>query len=56
MMTALEKAKQHAHLIDIRRGGRKNIFIFQRGEKIIKIETMGLLSDDIKTWKDELIR
>lgn len=40
-------------LVDIRRIGRCNTFVFSNG---YKIETMGLLSDDIHEWREKLLK
>jgi hypothetical protein len=56
-MTHLEFQRLHAErhnmcrLSAIRREGRSNKFQFVRNGEIFEIETMGLLGDDIQTWK-----
>lgn len=51
----LQKAQQSPVLIGIERDGRLNRFIFAKNGEIHKIETMGLISDNIKEWKDTLL-
>lgn len=55
-MLQLENIKDHSYLVSIERDGRVNKFIFMRGEKMYVIETMGLISDNIPEWKEELLR
>ena len=45
-----------SYLTDIQRVGRKNLFLFKRGEEIYQIETMGLISDNLLEWKNNLLR
>lgn len=52
----LKEAEKRAVLIDIVVQERKLKFIFVRNNTITQIETMRLMSDNIKQWKDELIR
>lgn len=42
-------------LIGIERTGRENKFTFLRGDKTVVIETMGLISDNIRQWKEDLL-
>ena len=41
-------------LIALHRNGRLNVWTFARGDEMITIETMGLLSDDVENWKQQL--
>lgn len=52
----LEKAKDHAYLVGVERVGRENVFTFARGTEMIEVRTMGLLSDDLPSWKAKLLR
>ena len=54
-LRALEKAAQSATLVQIERSGRVNKFTFVRGDKVIQIETMGMISDDFGKWREELL-
>lgn len=56
LVEQLEQASKLAVLIGIERVGRENIFTFMRGDKKITIKTMGLLSDNLPQWKDDLLR
>lgn len=40
-------------LISIHRSGRTNHFTFARGDKTFSIETVGLLSDDPRAWREQ---
>ncbi len=53
---ALESAQKHAYLVDIERAGRLNKFTFARDGKVYVIESMGLLSDDLREWKEKLLK
>jgi len=53
---ALKEAENRTVLIDIERTGKKNKFIFVRNRKVHTIRTVGLLSDDVKGWKDQLLK
>lgn len=53
---ALEAASDKSILMDITTEGKKLKFLFLRGEKIFEIETMRLMSDNVKQWKDDLLR
>lgn len=55
-MKALEQAQNYAYLVGIERVGRVNKFVFMRGEEMIEIETMGLISDNLPEWKERLLR
>lgn len=50
-----EKLLHYAFIVGIEREGRVNKFIFMRDNKLIQIETMGLISDDLPKWKKELL-
>lgn len=52
----LKELEKRSVLLDIQRTGRKIEFMFVRGTKVHTIETMSLISDDIKRWKDVLLR
>lgn len=54
-IAANQKLSQHAFLLDIQRSGRSNKFLFVRNGEVHEIETMGLLSDDIAKWKEDLL-
>lgn len=54
--SALVKAQDKAYLASIEREGRENVFTFVRNGNISQIRTMGLLSDDLPAWKEELLR
>lgn len=41
-------------LIALHRNGRLNVWTFARGDELITIETMGLLSDDVEGWRNQL--
>ena len=53
---ALEQAADRAVLLGIERKGRKLVFTFVRGEQVHQIETVACLSDNMKDWKDKLLR
>ena len=55
LRAVLEKFKRKAFLITIDRVGRVNKFTFMRGAQITTVETMGMLSDDVKQWGKDLI-
>lgn len=59
-LKSLDKSQQdlleRPYLIDMERKGRENIFTFSRAGKVSQITTMGLISDDWPTWKENLIR
>lgn len=42
-----------ATLIGIHRDGRMNVFTFARKGEVFKIETMGLLSDNVPQWRKQ---
>lgn len=56
LLREIEKIRNHAYLIGIERQGRVNVFTFARGQEMHKIETMGLISDDLPAWKERLLR
>ena len=56
LLKELDKMKNHSYLIGIERNGRVNSFTFARGNAVHKIETMGLMSDDLPGWKEKLLR
>ena len=51
-----EKLLHYAFIVGIEREGRVNKFTFIRDDKLIQIETMGLLSDNLPEWKEQLLR
>lgn len=55
LLDSIEKLKNRPILIGIERVGRTNKFTFMRGKEIIQIETMGLISDNIPAWKEQLL-
>lgn len=56
LMRQLRLVEDRPYLIDIQRDGRKTKFIFTRRGKVFEIETMSLMSDNMKAWKDDLLR
>lgn len=52
---AAAEMQQHAYLIAIERKDRLNRLTFMRGPEIHVIETMGLISDDIRGWREKLL-
>lgn len=44
-----------AFVADIQRNGRITVWTFIRGDTTIRIETMGMLSDDTEAWKRKLM-
>jgi len=51
---SVERIKDLPVLVSLEREGRLNKFIFARGDKLIAIETMGLISDDFGQWRKDL--
>lgn len=51
---AADAMHDNAFLISIEREGRLNKFTFARGDKLVVIETMGLISDDFGQWRKDL--
>jgi hypothetical protein len=51
---SVERIKDLPVLVSLERNGRVNKFIFARGEQMICIETMGLISDDFGQWRKDL--
>lgn len=56
LLKTLEELKTRPYLIGIERSGRLNKFTFCRGEELYVVETMGLISDPVKEWKEKLLR
>lgn len=56
LLASVEDMKRFPYLIGLERVGRVNKFTFARGGKIVEIETMGLISDNLPQWKEELLR
>lgn len=56
LVRTLREVEDRAFLIDIQRTGRKTRFIFAKNNKVVEIETMSLISDDLKDWKDKLLK
>ena len=56
LLTQLKKLENRPYLIDIERQGRTTRFLFARGKQVHEIKTMSLMSDDLKKWKDDLLR
>ena len=56
LLDSLEQLKKQAVLIGIERTGRTNSFTFVRNGEVHRIETMGLISDDLPGWKEKLLR
>lgn len=53
---AIEQIEKRPYLMDVNRVGRKNVFLFVRDGELVEVETMSTIADDIKGWKDKLIR
>lgn len=53
---ALREAQNRAVLLDITTEGKKLKLIFVRKGGVYEIETMRLMSDNLKKWKDDLLR
>lgn len=51
---ALQQVEKRAFIIDITRDGKLNKFMFACNGKVHVIETMGLLSDNVEEWKEQL--
>ena len=49
------EVQSRAYLIGIDRTERVNVFTFARNGEIFRIETMGLISDDIDQWTRDLL-
>lgn len=56
LVLSLKSLRDRSYLLDITTDGRKLKFTFVRGDKVVEIETMRLMSDNIKDWKDDLLR
>ena len=56
LLTTIREIEDRPYLIGVERQGKKNKFIFVRKNKVIEVETVGLMSDNIKGWKDDLLR
>lgn len=52
---ALSAFAEMAALSNIERKGRVTTFTFMRRGSYYKIETMGLMSDDVSQWKRDLL-
>ena len=55
-IAANEQLQQRAFLLDIQRIGRVNQFSFVRNGEIYRIETVGMISDNLPEWKERLMR
>lgn len=53
---ALKDASNRTTLLDITTEGKKLKFIFVRNNELFEIETMRLMSDHVKKWKENLLR
>jgi len=51
----VESLQKITVLTNIQRVGRENVFTFRRGDKVVQIGTMGLISDPVQQWKEELL-
>lgn len=56
MNEELKKLEKKPYLVSIERVGRKNQFTFIKDGKTYVIESMGLLSDNISQWKEDLLK
>jgi len=56
LLKITEDMRENAYLVGIEREGRTNKFIFMRNGKLIQIETIGMISDDLPEWKKQLLR
>lgn len=56
LIKTCEDFTKFAFLISVEREGRTNKFMFKRGEELYVVETMGLIGDNLKEWKEKLIR
>jgi hypothetical protein len=56
LLTELEQIKKRPFLMNVERAGRVNTFTFCRNGEFYKIETMGLMSDNLPEWKEKLLR
>lgn len=54
-IAANEALQKRAFIIGIDRQQRMNKFTFMRNGELHQIETMGLISDDIRDWKEKLL-
>lgn len=54
MLDATANVEKRPYLLSVDRVGRLNKFMFMVDGKIETIETMGLISDDIRGWKKAL--
>lgn len=52
---ANEQLSKRAFLMDIQRDGKLNKFMFVRDKQFHMVETMGLLSDNVNEWKEQLL-
>lgn len=55
LLKTLQQVKDRTILIGIERKGRTNVFTFIRGDKVHKIETMGMIADDFGQWRKDLL-
>lgn len=51
----VQVTSDRAYLVSMERAGRVNKFTFVRNGQQYTIETMGLLSDDIREWQAALL-
>lgn len=52
----LKSMADRTTLVDITTEGKKIKFTFVRNDKVFEIETMRLMSDNIKKWKEDLLK
>lgn len=52
----LKSMADRTTLVDITTEGKKIKFVFVRNDKVFEIETMRLMSDNIKKWKEDLLK
>lgn len=55
LIAAAEEMQQRPYLFSIERKDRLNRFTFVRNHEMHVVETMGLISDDIRGWREKLL-
>lgn len=56
LLLELKEVERRPFLLDIEQNGRRMVFTFVRCGEVFQVETMSLMSDNIKKWKDDLLR